>query len=174
MPVQSAVRLIVCVQHRALAQRTDLDLVAHGGRWHRHHQGTELAADVEQHRALPGPGVLHLRRGSVSLGAHETAAVPGAVWKPPPGSPRNGNVSVVPPLVSVVPSVSTPAAPSGVNVGSTSGSVRPATARSSIATTSSPTRRPFGKPARSPPSTPRLFGLAAGGIARFSRSMSDC
>jgi hypothetical protein len=39
-------------------------------------------------------------------------------------------------------------------------------------TTSSATRRPFGKPARSPPSTPRLLGDADGGIAMFNRSWS--
>ena len=39
------------------------------------------------------------------------------------------------------------AAPSGVNDGSTSGIVSPATARSSMVTTSSSIRRPFGKPA---------------------------
>ena len=47
-------------------------------------------------------------------------------------------------------------------------------ARSSTVTTSSNTRRPFGKPARSPPSTPRMFGLLLGGIEVFSRSMSAC
>ena len=67
-------------------------------------------------------------------------------------------------LVSVVPSVTTPAAPSGVNDGSTSGMVSPATARSSIVTTSSPTRRPFGKPAASPADqTEAVRGCASAG-----------
>jgi hypothetical protein len=44
-----------------------------------------------------------------------------------------------------------------VKVPSTSGYVAPAIARSSIATTSSKTRRPFGKPARSPPSRPKAL-----------------
>ena len=75
----------------------------------------------------------------------------------------------------VSPSVSWPAAASGVNVVSTSGYVTPATARSSIATTSSDTRRPFGKPAGSPPSSPKMLGArGVGGMAMFSRSMSAC
>ena len=45
-----------------------------------------------------------------------------------------------------------------------------------MVTTSSKTRRPFGKPARSPPSSPLLLGrvdeLVAGGMAKFSLSMS--
>ena len=89
------------------------------------------------------------------------------------GCPGRGTSPEVPPLVSVVPSVSTPAAPSGVNDGSTSGIVTPATARSSIATTSSPIRRPLGNPAASPPRSPVSLGFFDGGIATLSRSMSD-
>ena len=50
----------------------------------------------------------------------------------------------------------------------------PAIARSSIATTLSATRRPFGNPAASPPSSPKMFGLfvGVGAIEVFSRSMS--
>jgi hypothetical protein len=55
------------------------------------------------------------------------------------------------------PSSTADAAASGVKVPSTSGYVAPAIARSSIATTSSKTRRPFGKPARSPPSRPKAL-----------------
>src|ERR1035441_6527025 len=49
-----------------------------------------------------------------------------------------------------------------------------ATAFSSMLTTSSKTRRPFGKPALSPPTTPRMaaFAGAVGSIATLSRSMS--
>ncbi len=54
------------------------------------------------------------------------------------------------------------------------GIVAPAMARSSIVVMSSCTRRPFGKPARSPPRMPRMFWLAAGGIATFSRRRSAC
>ena len=57
-------------------------------------------------------------------------------------------------LAGVSPSVSLPAAASGVNDLSTSGKVTPAMALSSIATTLSVTRRPFGNPATSPPSSP--------------------
>ena len=39
--------------------------------------------------------------------------------------------------------------------------------------TSSASRRPFGKPCRSPPSTPSRFGSFVGGIEVFSRSISD-
>src|SRR5262249_57035898 len=46
------------------------------------------------------------------------------------------------------------------------------TARSSIATMSSASRRPFGNPARSPPRMPSALGLDDGGIATFSRSRS--
>ena len=49
----------------------------------------------------------------------------------------------------------------------------PATARSAMSTTSSASRRPFGKPARSPPKTPSRFGLAVGGgpIARLRATL---
>src|SRR5689334_20941671 len=51
----------------------------------------------------------------------------------------------------------------------------PIATRSSMSTTSSPGRRPFGKPAASPPSTPSRLWLAAGvgAIAVLSRSISD-
>jgi hypothetical protein len=50
----------------------------------------------------------------------------------------------------------------------------PATAFSSMLTTSSKTRRPFGKPATSPPTTPRMFALATevGLMATLRRSRS--
>ena len=61
-------------------------------------------------------------------------------------------------------------------VGSTSGTVAPAMARSSMVTTSSVIRRPFGKPAGSPPISPRMLNFlelaGVGGIDVFSRSMS--
>ena len=41
-----------------------------------------------------------------------------------------------------------------------------------MSVTSSTSRRPFGKPWRSPASTPSLLGLAVGGIAVLSRSRS--
>jgi hypothetical protein len=48
-------------------------------------------------------------------------------------------------------------------------------ARSEIETTSSATRRPFGKPARSPPRRPNAFASSlVGGMAVFRRSMSAC
>src|SRR4029077_7142130 len=142
----------------------DLHLGVDHGRRHRHDERSDVVPDVEQDGALPGEGV---------LGRAHTAVVPGSVWKPPPGFPRYGKVPVVAVFVLVVPWEMAWTAPSGVNDGSTSGIVRPATARSSIVTTSSSTRRPFGKPAASPATRPRLFGLDDGGIARFSRSMSD-
>ena len=74
----------------------------------------------------------------------------------------------------MVPSVTALAAPSGVNDGSTSGIVAPATARSSTVTTSSITLRPLGNPAASPPISPSTLGLDAGGMATLSRSMSAC
>ncbi len=73
---------------------------------------------------------------------------------------------------SVTKSSTIDAAASGVYVGSINGYVAPATARSSMATTSSATRRPFGNPAGSPAISPMLFGFAVGGTARFSRSWS--
>jgi hypothetical protein len=51
----------------------------------------------------------------------------------------------------------------------------PIATRSSMSTTSSAGRRPFGKPALSPPSTPRrrCWPLGVGAIAVLSRSISD-
>ncbi len=49
----------------------------------------------------------------------------------------------------------------------------PSSACSSMSTTSSVSRRPFGKPCRSPASTPSRFGFAVGFTDRFSRSISD-
>jgi hypothetical protein len=48
----------------------------------------------------------------------------------------------------------------------------PATTWSSMSTTSSPSRRPFGNPALSPPITPKRFSVSAGGTPRFSFSVS--
>ena len=45
--------------------------------------------------------------------------------------------------------------------------------RSATSVTSSPTLRPFGNPAMSPPSTPSGFGDADGGIAVLRRSISE-
>ena len=68
------------------------------------------------------------------------------------------------------PSPTRAAAPSGVKPESTSGRVTPAIARTSMSITSSPTRRPLGNPAASPPMSPRRFGLfVLGGIAMLSR-----
>ncbi len=49
------------------------------------------------------------------------------------------------------------------------------TTRSAMSTVSSPGRRPFGKPARSPPATPKLLCMAAGVAAMpvLSRVISD-
>ena len=49
---------------------------------------------------------------------------------------------------------------------------KPAATRSSMSTTSSPSRRPFGKPALSPPMTPSGFSVSDGGMATLSRSIS--
>src|SRR5262249_23667736 len=51
----------------------------------------------------------------------------------------------------------------------------PIETRSAASTTSSPGRRPFGKPALSPPSTPSVFCDAAGtgAIVVLSRSISE-
>ena len=49
----------------------------------------------------------------------------------------------------------------------------PSTAWTEMSMTSSPSRRPFGKPCRSPPSTPSRFGSAVGLIEVFSRSISE-
>ena len=43
-----------------------------------------------------------------------------------------------------------------------------------MSVTSSASRRPFGKPWKSPASAPSVLGFAAGGIAVFSRSRSAC
>src|SRR5262245_13552739 len=51
--------------------------------------------------------------------------------------------------------------------------VAPAIARIAMSVTSSPTRRPLGKPAVSPPRTPKRLGFGDGGIATLSRSISD-
>src|SRR4029077_18697976 len=51
--------------------------------------------------------------------------------------------------------------------------VAPASARTSMSTTSSPRRRPFGNPSSWPASRPRRFGDADGGIATFRRIISD-
>ena len=48
----------------------------------------------------------------------------------------------------------------------------PATTWSSMSTTSSPSRRPFGKPAVSPPITPKRFSVLAGGTPRLSLIVS--
>src|SRR4051794_22562306 len=48
----------------------------------------------------------------------------------------------------------------------------PPTTRSSMSTTSSASRRPFGKPAVSPAMTPNRFGFAAGGTPRLIFSVS--
>ncbi len=50
--------------------------------------------------------------------------------------------------------------------------VPPATARSEMSTTSSNTRRPLGKPAKSPPSRPKRLGFDDGEIATLRRSIS--
>ena len=52
---------------------------------------------------------------------------------------------------------------------------RPMATRSSMSTVSSPGRRPLGKPARSPPATPKLLCEAAGvaGIPVFRRVISE-
>src|SRR2546428_773762 len=65
---------------------------------------------------------------------------------------------------SFVPSISNPAAASGVKLLSISGYVTPAIARSSTAVTLSNTRRPSGNPSRSPPSKPNRFALPPGGL----------
>jgi len=51
----------------------------------------------------------------------------------------------------------------------------PMATRSSLSTTSSPGRRPLGKPALSPPSTPRLFcdPAGVGAMAVLRRSISE-
>src|SRR6185437_11395253 len=49
----------------------------------------------------------------------------------------------------------------------------PSSACSSMSTTSSVSRRPFGKPCVSPPSTPSRLGFAVGLIDRLSLSISD-
>src|SRR6185503_2566811 len=48
----------------------------------------------------------------------------------------------------------------------------PATTCSSMSTTSSPSRRPFGNPALSPPITPKRFSVSAGGTPRLSFRVS--
>src|SRR2546428_23630 len=65
---------------------------------------------------------------------------------------------------SFVPSISNPAAASGVKLLSISGYVTPAIARSSTAVTLSNTRRPSGNPSRSHPSKPNRFALPPGGL----------
>src|SRR3954453_1173370 len=52
------------------------------------------------------------------------------------------------------------------------GSRNPPITRSSMSTTSSPRRRPFGKPALSPASTPKRFSVADGGTPRLIFSVS--
>src|SRR6187549_2694659 len=94
------------------------------------------------------------------------------LWYPSSGVPTYGNVDRYRPGSGAVPSARSDAAPSGVNDGSTSGIVAPATALSSIATMSSKTRRPLGKPAGSPATRPIGLGLVAGGTARLSRNRS--
>ncbi len=51
--------------------------------------------------------------------------------------------------------------------------VAPAIARIAMSVTSSPTRRPFGKPAASPPARRTGWATADGGIATLNRSISD-
>jgi hypothetical protein len=57
----------------------DLHLQPHRRLRHGDHERPDVAADVEQDGALPGPGVLGLghRRDHV---VHDTADVPGSVW----------------------------------------------------------------------------------------------
>lgn len=57
----------------------DLDLDALEGVRHGHDQRTDLSPDVQQHRSLPGVGV---------LGVGHVLGVPGRLWKPPAGVPR--------------------------------------------------------------------------------------
>src|SRR5215207_2389705 len=67
---------------------------------------------------------------------------------------------------------STPS-PSGICLPPSSGLSRaPAITRSSMSTTSSFSRRPFGNPAVSPASTPKRLGLALGGTPRLTFSVS--
>src|SRR6185295_10274023 len=147
--------------HRRVAgaDRAGLDLGTEQRGRDRDDRGPDVAADVEQHRGTPA-GV----RVVLPVGVHGYAAgVPGRLWNPPAGAPTYGKWSVT-----------AAAGASGVNVGSTSGIVAPATARSSTVTTSSSSRRPFGKPAGSPAISPSTFGAGVGGIARLSRSRSAC
>ena len=83
------------------------------------------------------------------------------------GSARYGNV---PPKALSFASTLSPAASA-----STSFPVcaAPSSACSSMSTTSSASRRPFGKPCRSPPSTPNRLGFFVTGTDRLSRSISD-
>ena len=85
-----------------------------------------------------------------------------------------GNDFLIARLVCLVPSFNWAATASGLKDGSTSGIVAPAMAFSSMATTSSPRRRPLGKPAASPATRPIGFSFFDAGTATFSRTISAC
>jgi hypothetical protein len=61
-----------------VVRRYDLDLLAEHRGGHGHHECADVAADVEQDRALPGVRVLVLVRVTV-LRAH-AFVFPGLVW----------------------------------------------------------------------------------------------
>src|SRR4029079_16667369 len=85
------------------------------------------------------------------------------------GDDRNGNDEKNGVSFASTPSVS---ALFGATLNAGVNGVPPARARSSMSTTSSAGRRPFGKPAVSPPSRPRRLGLRDGATAMFSRIIS--
>src|SRR5262245_535304 len=105
---------------------------------------------------------------------------PQLLGEPAIGVFKYGNAASKSPAPTVAPSVygKLPAGASAGTQPNVAGSLSvhrtPIAARSSMSTTSSPGRRPFGKPATSPPSTPR-FDCDPAGVAAvpvFKRSIS--
>jgi len=127
------------------------------------HQRSHLSTDVEDDAAFPTRRELFFSHHRLPLRRNVVAAV-----RRPEVRERREEREAGP--GDAVADVGI--APSGVKVGSTSGIVAPAIAWSSMVTTSSVIRRPFGYPPRSPPRTPSAFGELVAGIAKFSRSMS--
>src|SRR3954470_23515480 len=131
---------------RRVVHRADLYLVPVQPARRVDDQRPDAGADVEHDRALTG------RRQRVMVvhpGRHD------GLLKPSNGIGRYGKCSSGLAFTSLMlrPCWTAVAAASGLNFSSTSGTVAPAMARSEIDTTSSAIRRPFGKPATSPPIT---------------------
>jgi hypothetical protein len=102
----------------------------------------------------------------VKFCVNDTWLRPSRGSEPVCGSATYGNAEVKETSLLLTPSPRPSTAPGWP------GTRTPSSACSATSMTSSPRRRPFGKPATSPPTTPSRFGFAAGGTLTFSRRYS--